>query len=39
MKTKQIIFTKVNTAEFLEVELPELGEYDVAVETEVSSIS
>lgn len=39
MKTKQIVFTKINTAELLEVEVPECGENEVAVRTEISSIS
>lgn len=39
MNTKKILFTKVNTAEFLEVEAREMGEHDVMVETAVSSIS
>lgn len=39
MKTKQIVFTKINTAELIERELPEMGDNDVIVETCVSSIS
>ena len=39
MKTKQIVFTKINTAEFIEMENREMGDNDVIVETHVSSIS
>ncbi len=39
MKTKQILFTKKNTAELVEVELPELQENEVRVKTEFSTIS
>ena len=39
MKTKQILFTRPNTAEFLDVETREMGENDVMIETVFSSIS
>jgi len=40
MNTKQIAFTKVNTAELLETSFPdELSEYEVLVKTEFSTIS
>lgn len=39
MKTKQILFTKINTAELVESELPELKENEVRIKTEFSTIS
>lgn len=39
MKTKQIIFTKPNTAKLLEVELPALGDGDVLVKTLYTAVS
>lgn len=39
MKNRQIIFTKVNTAQLLEVEVPTPGPGEVVVETAFSSIS
>lgn len=39
MKTKQILFTKINTAELVESELPELKENEVRVKTAFSTIS
>ncbi len=40
MNTKQIVFTKVNTAKLMETTVPdEIGEYDVLVKTEYSTIS
>lgn len=39
METKQIVFTKVNTAELLDAKVSEPGEYQVLVETKISSIS
>ena len=39
MKCKQIVFTKINTAELIETDLPQMGDYDVTVETHISSIS
>ncbi len=36
---KQIVFTKKNTAEFLDVPLPELTEHSVCVRTAVSTVS
>ena len=39
MITKQILFTKINTAELVESELPELKENEVRVKTAFSTIS
>ena len=39
MTTKQIVFTAINTAKLLDETLPELGPYDVMVQTAVSTIS
>lgn len=39
MKAKQIIFTKINTAELCDVELPELAPDAVAVKTMYSAVS
>ena len=39
MKVKQILFTKVNTAEFLDKELPPLGANEVQVKIAVHTIS
>ena len=39
MNNKQIVFTKVNTAQLLDVDIPAPGEYEVVVETAFSSIS
>ena len=39
MKTKQIVFTKVNTAELLDIECGKVGENQVKVKTAVSAIS
>jgi D-arabinose 1-dehydrogenase-like Zn-dependent alcohol dehydrogenase len=40
MKNKAIVFTKANTAEFLELdEFETLGEYDVKIKTEFSTVS
>ena len=38
-KAKHIIFTKKNTAELLETEIPELKDNDVKVKTVISTIS
>ncbi len=39
MKTKQILFRKINTAELIECELPPLKENELRVKTEYSTIS
>lgn len=39
MKNRQIVFTKVNTAELLPCEMPVIGDHDVMVKIEVSTIS
>lgn len=39
MKTKQILFTKINTAELVEIDLPELKENEVRIKTAFSTIS
>lgn len=39
MKIKQIVFTKINTAELIEKDSLPIGEYDVAVKTSFSTIS
>ena len=39
MKNRQIVFTKVNTAELLPCEMPVIGDHDVLVRIEVSTIS
>ena len=39
MNGKQIVFTAANRAELLDVELPEVGEHQVMVQTVISTIS
>ncbi|MBP3369166.1 MAG: zinc-binding alcohol dehydrogenase [Clostridia bacterium] len=39
MNTKQIVFTDINKAELLDVELTEIGPHSVAVRTAVSTVS
>lgn len=39
MITKQIVFTQINKAELLDVDLPELSPHSVAVRTDVSTVS
>lgn len=39
MNAKQIVFTQINKAELLEVELPQLSPHSVAVRTAVSTVS
>lgn len=39
MNCKQIVFTKLNTAELLDMEIPALGDHDVLVETAYTTIS
>ena len=39
MNTKQIVFTAINTAELLDVEIPELEDDSVVIETAITTIS